>query len=297
MPPPLLAATAALFFASGYVVSRRALSRATVLSGLVLSLAATWLVTVVAVAFDPPASVNRGAVALFAASGLIAPGISRVADLTGVQRLGPSVSVPIQAGTRPLLSVVGGVLVLGESLEPRLALGVTAIVTGLWNLSWPAGRGAVADARPNPRLRSLLRPGITFPLIAGAAFAASDVVKKRSLDDAADPTFGAMVAIAAALGFWVVATLASPRIRAHLRFGPGSHLFLGSGSLTALAVLSLFHALEHGDVSVVGPISSSSPLAVFALSAIFLKDLETIAVRTLLSGMAIVVGASLVATS
>lgn len=263
-----------------------------------ISLPATWVVTVIAVGIDPPESINRSSTVLFALSGLVAPGVSRLADLTGVQRLGPSISVPLQSGTRPLLSVIGGVVLLGEEMNLLLGLGVVAIVLGLWNLSRRSVvEKALGDDGGPRRLRSMLRPGIVFPIVAGTAFAVSDVLKKEGLASAADPTFGAMVAIGSALVFWMVATLLSPRILADLHLGPGSHLFLISGVLTALALISLFHALDRGNVSVVGPITSSSPLVIFALSALFLRDLETITRRTVLSGAAVVLGGSFVAAS
>jgi uncharacterized membrane protein len=143
----------------------------------------------------------------------------------------------------------------------------------------------------------MARPGIVFPIISGTSFALSDVLKKQGLNEAADPTFGAMVAIGTALAVWLAATLSSAKLRSSLELGPGRWLFVVSGTLTALALISLFHALERGNVSVVGPITSSSPLAVFALSAIFLTDLETVTRRTVLAGGAVVIGASFVAMS
>lgn len=302
LPPEIFALIAAASFAASQVTVRRGLVSSSIVSGVLVSLSAALLVISIPVLLDPPGSLNLPGVALFAVAGIAAPGISRWASTTGVRRLGPSISVPITQGARPLLAIGGAIVFLGESIGALRVVGVAAIVLGGWQLtrsrpetSRPAPgtpEGAVPDELPHAR--RLFRPGIAWPLIAGLAYATSDVVVKRALGELPYPSFGALVGMATALGIWILSAVIVRPLRDRLRLGPDKGWLALSGGFAGMALLSMFSALKSGEVTLVSPIIASQPLAVFLLSRALLGDLEKLHLSTVLAGTSVAAGTVLV---
>jgi drug/metabolite transporter (DMT)-like permease len=310
----LLALLAAASFAASHVVSKRGLQGASVSAGFMVIVGCAWVVVSLPALIDPP-SVPGRSIVLFAVSGLFAPAISRAAALAGVHALGPSISVPIQQGLRPLIVVPAAALVLGEVFGPLRWVGVAAIVAGGWFLSRDPERGAPRpeanvlaqahaglpmEAPDRPRRGGLagsislgFRPGIVYPVAAAIGYATSDLFVKRGLDEAPDPAYGAMVSIGTGFLIWAVAH-ALPSVRRRFRIGRGAWWLALSGLLMGTAILLLFNAFERGDVSLVAPVVATQPLFVFLLSALLLRHLERRELSTLLAGGVVVVGTILV---
>lgn len=293
----LLAICSALCFGASHVTAKRGLHDTSVFAGLLIQLGAAFVVVLAALLLDPPVSLSIPAVAVFAGAGLISPGTARAAALAGVDRLGPSVAVPIQQGTRPILTVALAASLLGETIGVIQLLGVAAIAVGGWRLSRaPAAAELVTVggmARERSRSRAF-RPGVIFPLITAACYAATDVTVKVSLGRFPSPTAGAAIGIGAALVVWVIVARTLPSVRASLRFGPDARWFLASGSFIGAAILLMFHALQGAPASVVGPIIATQTMFVFFLSTLLLRQLERLTLETVLSGTAVVAGTVLV---
>jgi drug/metabolite transporter (DMT)-like permease len=294
-----LAVVSALCFASTHVTAKRGLVDTSIFAGLLVQLATAFSVVLVALVVDPPGTVALGAVAIFAVAGLIAPGAARATALTGVDRLGPAVAVPIQQGARPILTVAGAIVLLNEPVGPVQIIGVLAIAFGGWRLSRErapaeAGVPAAGPSVTTVRLRRTFKPGIVFPLITAVCYATSDIVVKKALGSFPYPTLGTLVGIGAALLVWSTACATMPRLRRSLRFGPSLGWFVASGAFMGLAILLMFHALQEGEVSVVGPIIAAQTLAVFLLSAILLRRVEHVTGEIVMAGIAVVIGTILV---
>lgn len=300
----------AICFAASHVVSKRGLRDTSVVGGSIVVLAVSWCVIALSVALDPPESVTGSGIAIFGVLGLFVPAISRAAALKGIDALGPSIAIPIQQGLRPVLSVVGAMLILGESIGLVRGVGILAIIGGGWHLSRRpresrerGGEGRALEGSGSAtsltvsvpdrialRVRGLLRPGVAFPAISALSFAAFDLIVRgtRSL---VEPGFAAMVSSGTGLLAWLVAVSLVPAVRRRLHLGAGTRWLVLAGALVGVAILTAFHALERGTVSLVVPIHSSQPLFVFLLSWLLLRDLERITLSTVLSGLAVVAGA------
>jgi drug/metabolite transporter, DME family len=295
LPPEFLAMISAFCFAGSDITSKRGLATVSVNAGVLIVLGTSWLTISVVALWRLPESLDLGGLGLLIVAGLLAPGLGRVAATVGVHRMGPSTSVPIQGGAYPLLALIGGVGLLDESLTATKIVGAVAIVIGVWQLSRRIPDAGVAGLEgvpvdPQQSRRGRFDLDATFPLVAGLSFAASDVLKKQGLELIPDPLFGAMVGTGAAFLAWLVMSMTLHRVRERMRFGKGYPWFVGSGLLVTIASVAAFLAFERGDVSVVSPIVSSEPLAVFVLSVVFLKDLERLTWRTVLAGIVIVIG-------
>jgi drug/metabolite transporter (DMT)-like permease len=300
-----LAVCAATCFAASHVASKRGVQSTSVEGGLVLSLATSLLTLIIAGFIDPPASVAWGTIAVFAAAGLFGPGLGRGAAIVGVDRLGPSISVPIQASVYPAIAVIVATLVLQEDLTPYRVAGCLAIMIGVWaltrredepvstdmegfvsGLSRSPGRGRVSS-------RSF-RKAFAFPIIAGLGYGIADIIRKGGLNASDEPILGALVGVATVLVLWLLALLMSSSMRHRVVWGRTAGWFALSGIFASLALIAQFKALSAGDVSVVSPIIAAQPLGVLLLSSIFLGGLERLTARTIVGGTTIVLGAVLV---
>lgn len=290
----ILAITASICFAASEVTMKRGLASVTVIGSLVITLGAALVVLAIAALFDPPPFFDARAMVLFAAGGLAAPGIARWGATHGVDRLGPSIAVPIAQGARPLLAIAGAVLLFGEPLEAHRALGLGAILAGGWQLSRRRASPSLEPSNLPKRWRDLIQPGIAFPLIAGASYAIQDLLAKRGLAFMPFPAFGAMLGVICGLSAWGVAIAASPRLRGRISFGGHKRWLMLSGALSGLALATLFKALERGDISLVSPIIATQPLAVLLLSHTFLRGMEHLGIQTVMAACSVVFGTVIV---
>ena len=278
-----------MMFAGSHVVSKKGTQTTSVIAGLIISLATGTLILGVATLTRLPTSLSGKGVAVIAASGILAPALARGAAIAGIDRLGPSTSVPIQCGTYPLLAVLGAIVILHEPVSGLRFAGVVAIVVGVWLLSRPA-----EEPKRDSTRRLFRRPGVMFPIAAGLAKGSADIVRKTGLDLVPHATFGAALGLATALTVWLVATALLPPVRSKISFGSGTPWFVLGGSFAGLAVLLQFHALQNGDVSTVSPIVASQPIIVLLFSAVFLRGLERVNLRIALGVAGVVVGTILV---
>jgi drug/metabolite transporter (DMT)-like permease len=226
------------------------------------------------------------AVGVFLAAGIAGTALGRVAVFAGVDRVGASVNSAV-ISARPLFATLLALAVLGEPVGPVTAAGVTVLVAGLAVLALARG-GDLGGWRT----RDLL-----FPLAAAAAFAVGNVLRRfglqtspaTALEAVAINEMGALLALA---GYALVRgrrdVLRAPR----RSYG----YFAASGTLTAVALLSLFAALAlpEGRIAVVDPLAATAPLFTAVFAFFLLGDLERVT-RGIVAGAAlVVVGAVLV---
>ena len=138
---------------------------------------------------------------------------------------------------------------------------------------------------------------LPLPVLAGVGFAVSDLFRKSGLDETPDPAFGALVAVGTMLTILVVATAAVPRLRRQIKVGEGWGWLVAAGVSIAVALLTLFEALEGGAVSAVGPIIAAQPLAVVGLSWALLHNIERVTLRMVIGAALVVAGVILIAVS
>jgi drug/metabolite transporter (DMT)-like permease len=299
VPSELLALVSASCFAGAFVAAKKGLKDTSVVAALLVTLGCAWVVILAAtVVVDPPDSASRDGVGVFVVTGIVAPGIGYWAALAGVNSLGPSIAVPMQQGGRALVSMSGAVLLLRESINLSTGLGIVAILAGSIGLS--RRRAPVGEAPPggrdfNPTNRLLAsKNGLMFPVIAGLAFAAFDVLVKHGLTRMNDPTFASMITIGSGFVAWLLLVASLPALRRTISFGRSIGWIIVGGLMFAFASMSVFHALLLGRLVLVGPILGTQPLIVFVLSKLVLRDVELIHPLTLVFGMMVVAGTFLV---
>lgn len=289
----LLAAIAAVSFAAGSVLAKRGMEHTNAITALILSSGVAALILGSVVLLDPPDNVTVNALWLFAAAGLVGDGVGRFSMLGAVDRLGPSLAIPIQTAAYPLIAISGGVLVLAETVTFPQVFGAVTVVGGIWVLLAPDP----SETGSAGLLSGIRWSALPLPVLAGVGFAVSDLFRKSGLDETPNPAFGALVAVATMLSILVVAAASVPRLRRQIKIGKGWGWLVAAGVSIAVALLTLFKALEGGAVSAVGPIIAAQPLAVVGLSWILLHNIERVTARMVVGAAFVVGGVILIAVS
>ena len=136
--------------------------------------------------------------------------------------------------------------------------------------------------------------GYAFGLIAGICYGAWSVIAKTAIRDYDIPPllFAAIAFFFGTLMFAPVLAYDAPRAFRLSKRALGWFALSGVGSGAAIVALSF--GLEKGDVTVVAPIVSISPLITLVLVRIFLERLERVSPTLVIGALLIVSGTVLV---
>lgn len=268
----VFALLAAASFSALAITVTRGFRTNSLMTGLMVSLPVGALVTGAFTLADPPTGLTLRAILFFVAGGIVGEGVGRTAFIFAVRLIGPSTATPLQTATYPALALLGGWILLAEPVTVWRVVGALAIAAGISVLV--RGQPSTVESGAIRQPASGRRWAYLLPVLGGISFASADLLRKLGLQETAQPAFGAVSGTITIILLWVVILALAPRLRATIRLEPGWQWFIPTGLLAGLGVLSVFRALEAGDVSVVGPIIMSQPLMVVLFSALFLRDLE-----------------------
>ncbi|MFB6171698.1 MAG: EamA family transporter [Haloarculaceae archaeon] len=227
-----------------------------------------------------------GTLALFVVAGFIGTALGRIAVFAGVDRVGASVN-SAAISTRPLFATLLAVLFLGEAPSLLTAAGVVVLVGGLVVLALAKG-GDIEGWEP----RDLL-----LPVSAAAMFAVGNVLRRYGFETTATTSLEAVAlnetaALVALTGYAVVRGRTDLLEMPRRTYG----YFAVSGTLTAVALVSLFAAFRHpaGRVVVVDPLAATAPLFTAVFAYFLLGDLERVTRGVVAGAVFVVAGAALV---
>jgi DME family drug/metabolite transporter len=297
MPAEAFAVLAAISYAATQIFIKIGTQDTSVMAGLLVSLGTGSIISVAAYLLWAQEPLQINAIIPFVVAGMFGAAFGRILTIVAVDRLGPSVSAPLQGSVYPLSAVLIGLVFLGETMTGIRLAGIGLLLAGIWLLS---RRNTTARAPPSEGLSSrrpkanLLRPGLMFPLLAGLCYAAADFFRKQGIAIVPDPIMGTAIGVLTSLVFWLSAMLLVKRFRANMRYGRGVGFFALSGLTAAAAVLCVIRAFETGEVSAISPIVASQPLPTLILSAIFLRGMERITLTIVLGAGSVVIGVLLI---
>jgi transporter family protein len=229
---------------------------------------------------------NRG-VFFFLAAGIIGPFFGRLLLYIGIERVGTAIASTLYED-KPLFAVVAAVIFLSEPLSLPIFLGLSLMMAGTAIVSLEKSGGQIE--------RKWSKKDLIFPLIAGACYGVSHVLRKLGLNITPSPLVGVMAQNIGAITFVPILALTRMNRENILSNNKRAWLLFGLvGILQALAQWCLFRALEIGKVVVVSPLSSLSTFFVLILTALFLHGLEKVTWKIVL-GAVLVVSATLILT-
>jgi uncharacterized membrane protein len=216
----------------------------------------------------------------FALAGLVGTTAGRLLRFVSIDRVGASVAAAL-INLHPFISAGLAVVLLGETVTPRILAGTAVIVTGTVLLS------------TSGRLQGF-RPGqLVIPFLSAVCFGAVAILRKLGLGGAG-PLVGFAVNVTTAL-VAVTAFLAAAGHWRRARCDARSLGYLIVAGITENAgVLLSVAALGVGAVSVVAPLVGTMPLFVLALSAAFLRHVERVSARLVVGTLLIVLGVYLI---
>ncbi len=285
--PALFAVLAAAAFALNVTLSRLGMRYSPPSTGVYWSMLTSATVLVTATLVRGTAGLQRTTVLLVVAGGLSASVVGRYSAFRGSLRLGPSRAVAVQSSTYPLVTVAGGLLLLGERLTVAQAAGIALLLLAL--------RVVLGGAADRDEVRRTIGRERLLPYLAGLGFGVGDILRRAAVADGEDPIAAAAVGALVAAGVWVAVVARSQGLRALVRPPRGTGWFVASGAVSAVAVASSFLALSRGTASVVGPIIASQPVFVAAFSAVLLRSIESRTLRTLVGIVLVSFGAAVLA--
>jgi drug/metabolite transporter (DMT)-like permease len=220
--------------------------RSTLGGGIVLSLVLLQGGGAALLTLSPPV------VVFLALSVLVAVGVGDTLFFEGTRTLGVAVAMTVSM-SYPLITALLAVLLMGETLTLRLALGILLTLGGL-ALIVTGGKSPEADRSDRSRF------GLVAASVAAVAWAASALLMKPPLNevDAVTATAVRLPLIAVALWItpWTWDTVG--RLRASSR---ATRLAIaGLGGLTAVTTVMFAAGLKYAGVAVGTVLSSTAPL-------------------------------------
>ena len=139
------------------------------------------------------------------------------------------------------------------------------------------------------KTRDARATGYIYGLIAGISYGAWTVIAKTAISDYHIPplVFAGTAFFFGTIMFAPVLAYSVPRAIGASKSALAMFALSGIGS--GVAIVALSFGLERGDVTVIAPIVSVSPLITLVLLRVFLQQLERISIR-LVGGALLVVG-------
>jgi uncharacterized membrane protein len=253
-----------------------------VITSLLINVVFLWGVSLL---FVPLSSLTSAAILIFVVVGFFQPGLTRLLTYKGIDALGVAITDPIRA-TTPLFSAMMAIIFLGETITPAIIAATLMIMAGITLLSWRGGSLKLVGSAVY----------LWYPIAASALAGASQVVRKFGLAAVPHPFLAAAVTasssfVVSILTLWYVEKSRETWKMNRRCFG----WFLAAGVTVSLGMACIYYALDLGKVSVVIPISSTGPFFSLILTALFLRDVERVTLRIVLSA-ALIIGGVLLLT-
>lgn len=252
---------------------------------LLISCIGLVIVWPLAVALTDFSTANLEGILLFAAGGILTPGLVRLFYYSGLKRLGASVNSSIFS-VYPLYSSLLAVFFLSEFLTVENWIGVVSVAIGVVFVemtSREANNGKVSIVR-----------SLIFPLLGGITLGASAIIRKSALNIFDAPILG--IAIAYSFSFIPYAMILAfhKPTRNNLSIKKEFRFFWLAGIGQALSWILSFYALSLEKVSVITPLLSIEPLFVAIFAYLYLRDIERLSLKLAASIIITVFGVILI---
>ena len=275
----LLALICSVFYASALVSARAGMHYSTPTTVTLVSILMQNLLLWFAIFVTGGVhAVPLAGVLLFTLVGLFQLAV-RLLAYTGVEKIGASRSSALQS-VSPLISAAIAITFLGEPTTLLIILGTLLVVIGIVLISWKPERQF-----PDCRTWHLLLP-------IGAAFLTgiNHPIRRYVLTMANEPLFFSALMGTVSLGGFLIYFAVSPRSQRLVWNRQAIGPFLATGVCETTSILLIITAISMGRVVIVAPIAASYPVWSLILSAIFLRDVESVNGKVIAGILSVVAG-------
>jgi transporter family protein len=248
-----------------------------VISSLLINIVFLWAVSLL---FVPLEALTSSAILIFVGVGFFQPGLTRLLSYKGIDALGVAITDPIRA-TTPLFSAIMAIIFLGEQITLPIVAATVMIIAGITLLSWRGGSMKLTSSAVY----------LWYPIAASALAGATQVVRKFGMAAVPHPFLAAAVTATSSLVVSIVTLWYVEKTTETWKMNRQCFWwFLAAGITISLGMVCIYYALDLGKVSVVIPISSTGPFFSLLLAATFLRDVERVTSRIVVSAAMIVGG-------
>ena len=220
------------------------------------------------------ATINLAGILIFVVSGVLTPGIVRLLYYSGLKKLGAPVNSSVFS-VYPLYSVLLAVLLLSEMLSLENWVGVLLVILG-GALVEMSSREINSGVKYNRR-------NLIFPILGGLTLGVSSIIRKYALDIYNAPVLGVAVAYTFSFLPYAVMLMGSRSTRKDLSLKRDFRFFWIAGIGQAISWILSFYALSYERVSIITPLLSVEPLFVALFAYIYLRDLEQVSRKLVVS--------------
>ena len=180
-----------------------------------------------------------------------------------------------------LFSSFAAVIFLGEKMTLQIAIGTILIILGVVFLS----------ALENKSESKLSRKHLIYPIFTAIIWGLSSIFTKKGVDLINSPILSVTIEFTIALLIYIPYLGLSSK---KLSLDRNSFAYFSiNGAITSIALVSIFYAFRLGNVITVLPLFSMSPFFSLFFVHIFLRELERINIKIVVSTIFIVLGTAL----
>jgi drug/metabolite transporter, DME family len=251
---------------------------------LVISLVGLVMLWPLALVSTDFSAVNLLSIAVFGISGLFSPGLVRLLYYQGMKKLGAPVNSSLFS-IYPLYTSLLAVVFLSEVLSFGNWFGILLVFFGGIMIEWSAREMNVQDKHD--------RRNLLFPIIGGVALGIGSILRKYALVLFDAPVLGVAVAYSFSLLPFAF-MLYSSTVRKEFTFKKDVRLFWVAGVGQAITWILAFYALSFENVSVITPLLSIEPVFVAVFAYLYLRQIEQLTHKLLLSIVLTLLGVILV---
>jgi drug/metabolite transporter (DMT)-like permease len=223
-------------------------------------------------------TMNIVAVGAIFLTGMVQP-FMRFFQYKGMEKIGTSRAITLR-NSYPVLSVLIGIVFLGEQITVLGTIGTALIVCGIVLSSW----------KLDERFKDFRWLYVVYPLITATITSVVHPLRRYALIQSNEPLFfaalvGPFSLLAFAVYYW------TPLNQEKLVWDRRALWpFLWSGLGETMAVLFMLHAFAIGSIVTVSPITATSPIWTALLGAIFLRRLEKFTPASVIGTLSVVAG-------
>jgi drug/metabolite transporter (DMT)-like permease len=254
-----------------------------------ISLAISWVGMLIlwplALALTDFSLVNIASILLFALSGILTPGFVRLLYYQGMKKLGAPVNSSLFS-IYPLYTSLLAVLFLSEILAIGNWAGILMVFLGGILVEW--------SSREATNQNKHSRIDLIYPVLGGIALGVGSIFRKYALNLFDAPVLGVAVAYTASLLPFLVMLVFSAPTRRELSLKRDMRLFWVAGVGQAITWMLSFYALSYDDVSVITPLLSIEPVFVALFAYLYLRKIERVSPKLVVSIVLTVLGVVLV---
>jgi drug/metabolite transporter (DMT)-like permease len=283
----ILALLAAMAYALSTVLARRGLSESDIMSSILVITAIGIIVFFpLTLIFADLRAASIEAILYFTLAGVLAPGLFTLFFFRIIKEVGVSVSGSVFA-VIPIFGSLFGVFLLNEVLFLQNWIGIICIAIGV---------AVIGRSIRNPKTahKNSLKKSLIYPLLAGLILASSVVIRKHALSIYNEPLVGVSLGLSISFLLYLPIFFSIYYSKGSLSLKKNFRLFWKSGVWGAFAEIAAFFALSFELVSIVTPLLQTESLFILLFAHLFLKEIERLSLKLVVSTLLVVVGAILV---